>query len=198
MALKTSTLLKHCCDSRADSMGKPNAKNVQTYPINLTAQSGNPGVNGSSKQSKSSPKVPAKEASSLYDFAALDGLRVVACLSVICFHSLLYWGTLLDINDGEKVRIFAIFMFLTSQYVLWQFSKTRNFLFSRRRFQLLNRVPVLRLAVFGNAGVDIFLVLTGLWATWQLVPAMETACAKGAGAEDGKNSAWPAVKEYYR
>jgi hypothetical protein len=62
-------------------------------------------------------------------------------------------------------------------------------------------VPALRLANFGNAGVDIFLVLTGLWATWQLVPAMEASCAaKGdvAAAKDGKTSAWPTVKEYYR
>lgn len=65
--------------------------------------------------------------------------------------------------------------------------------------QLLNKVLALRLASFGNAGVDIFLVLTGLWATWQLVPAMEAACVpKGSAAKTGKNSAWSTVKEYYR
>jgi hypothetical protein len=67
------------------------------------------------------------------------------------------------------------------------------------RCQLLTRVPALRLANFGNAGVDIFLLLTGVWATWQLVPAMEAACAaKGAAAKAGKNSAWPTIKEYYK
>ncbi|KAL4517234.1 hypothetical protein Ndes2437B_g06839 [Nannochloris sp. 'desiccata'] len=139
------------------------AKDVQAYPINLTAISSNPET---SEQLKIATKVPAEDASSLYDFAALDGLRVVACLSVICFHSLLYWGTLLEIDEGEM---------------------------------LLNKVPALRLASFGNAGVDIFLVLTGLWATWQLVPAMEAACVpKGSAAKTGKNSAWSTVKEYYR
>jgi len=65
--------------------------------------------------------------------------------------------------------------------------------------QLLNKVPALRLTIFGNAGVDIFLVLTGLWATWQLVPAMEAACIpKDAAAKTGKNSSWSTVKEYYR
>ena len=65
-------------------------------------------------------------------------------------------------------------------------------------------MPALRLAIFGNAGVDIFIVLTGLWATWQLVPAMEGTlkeavyAVKGTSANAGKSSAWPIVKEYYR
>jgi hypothetical protein len=85
------------------------AKNVQTHPINLTAQTSNHGASEITKHRTNTAATEAfrKDASSLYDFAALDGLRVVACLSVICFHSLLYWGTLLDINEGEKVsRLF--------------------------------------------------------------------------------------------
>jgi hypothetical protein len=72
-------------------------ENVQR--VDLTAQAAIPEVNKAVKQYKA----PKKEGSLLYDFAALDGLRVVACLSVICFHSFLYWGTLLDINEGEQV-----------------------------------------------------------------------------------------------
>ena len=83
---------------------KPIAKNVQAYPINLTAQADKTGKTDIIKHPKGTSKNPGKDLSSVYDFAALDGLRVVACLSVICFHSLLYWGTLLDINEGEKVN----------------------------------------------------------------------------------------------
>jgi len=79
---------------------KPIAKGVQEYATNLVAQTGNCKT---SEQLNVAAKLPAKAASSLYDFAALDGLRAIACLSVICFHSLLYWGTLLDIDEGEKV-----------------------------------------------------------------------------------------------
>ena len=43
----------------------------------------------------------------------------------------------------------------------------------------------------GNAGVDIFLVLTGLWATLQLVPALQLAAMCGS-------TSWSAVKQYYR
>ena len=42
------------------------------------------------------------------DLAALDGLRAVACLAVICFHCLLYWGALLDLDVGKKVSEDAI------------------------------------------------------------------------------------------
>lgn len=87
---------------------KPIAKNVQAHPINLTVQAGNDGEIEWKKQPKYGTKVSGKDASSLYDFAALDGLRVVACWSVICFHSLLYWGTLLDINEGEKVSTWEL------------------------------------------------------------------------------------------
>jgi hypothetical protein len=80
---------------------KPITKEVQEYPTSLASQTGNLET---SEQLNIAAKLPAKDASSLYDFAALDGLRVLACLSVICFHSLLYWGTLLDIDEGEKVR----------------------------------------------------------------------------------------------
>jgi hypothetical protein len=38
------------------------------------------------------------------DLAALDGLRAVACLAVICFHALLYWGALLPLDVGTKAR----------------------------------------------------------------------------------------------
>lgn len=74
-----------------------------SHPVNIEAKAG-----GNSKQapkdlSANNVKKPV-EASLPYDFVAVNGLRVVACLAVICFHSLLYWGTLLDMDKGRMVR----------------------------------------------------------------------------------------------
>lgn len=38
------------------------------------------------------------------DLAALDGLRAVACAAVMCYHSFMYWGSLLDLDVTHKVR----------------------------------------------------------------------------------------------
>lgn len=40
---------------------------------------------------------------SSYDLGALEGLRAVAALAIICFHCFLYWGTLLPLPKGHKV-----------------------------------------------------------------------------------------------
>jgi len=51
----------------------------------------------------------------------------------------------------------------------------------------------LRMAMHGNAGVDVFLVLTGLWATIHLVPALEVASL--SKSHDG---AWLVIKQYFK
>jgi len=45
-----------------------------------------------------------------FDVSALDGLRAIASFTVIAFHALLYWGTLLPLNMGYKVSILQIIL----------------------------------------------------------------------------------------
>lgn len=45
----------------------------------------------------------------------------------------------------------------------------------------------------GSAGVDVFLVLTGLWAAHALLPALE-----GAAARCGEGATWRTIRSYYR
>lgn len=60
--------------------------------------------------------------------------------------------------------------------------------------QALDNSWLLRLATNGNAGVDIFLVLTGLFATTHLVPALQQACK----ADLPSDGIWSIVRRYYR
>lgn len=53
----------------------------------------------------------------------------------------------------------------------------------------------LQLAMHGSAGVDIFLALTGLWAAYHLVPALEKSCQRRSA---GNAAAWPLIWTYYR
>lgn len=62
--------------------------------------------------------------------------------------------------------------------------------------QALDESPLLRLAMHGTAGVDVFLVCCGMWAALSLVPAMERAAADPKDAPGA--GVWPAVKAYYR
>jgi hypothetical protein len=41
--------------------------------------------------------------SSVYDLAALDGLKGAASFVVMAFHALMYWGSILDLQKGYKV-----------------------------------------------------------------------------------------------
>lgn len=43
------------------------------------------------------------QVSSTYDLAALDGLKGAASFVVMAFHALMYWGSILDLQEGYKV-----------------------------------------------------------------------------------------------
>lgn len=59
--------------------------------------------------------------------------------------------------------------------------------------QVLDKSLPLRLAMQGPIGVDLFLVLTGMWATAHLVPALELASL----FDNVRGSLWRAVRRYY-
>ena len=72
-----------------------------SHPVNIKdREEGNPKQIIKANTIQKAAEIPLP-----YDFAAVNGLRVIACLAVICFHSLLYWGALLEVDEGRKVSI---------------------------------------------------------------------------------------------
>ena len=141
------------------------------------------------KENATNKEQPPPPSLSPFDFVAVDGLRVLACACVMAFHALLYWGALLDVNKGIEVN--TQFDAMRASPPPPQItSMTTHLRPPRSPAQLLDGHYLLRLTHFGSFGVDIFLVLTGFWATWQLLPHLEAA--KNA------NAIWPLIKDYYK
>lgn len=126
------------------------------------------------------------------DLPALDGLRAAACLTCMAYHCLMLWGALQDLDTGYKVN-------RSGKGPPWGHTtlpQARHKLPPRLPPQGLDRSPFLRLIAATPIGVDVFLVLTGMWAAMHLVPALERAAA-GAPGSSG-TGIWPAIKNYYR
>lgn len=91
----------------------------------------------------------------LLDLRPLNGLRALASIFVVAFHSWLMWGSLAPADTVSQ---------LTRHHAL-----------------------VSAASIGGPLAVDFFLLLTGMLAAWQLVPALE-----------GSADSWRAVRSYWR
>lgn len=76
------------------------------------------------------------------DLRPLNGLRALASIAVVVYHSWLLWGVLVPFDTASR---------------------------------LTRRNVLVAAAALGPLAVDFFLVLTGLLAAYQLVPALESS-----------------------
>jgi hypothetical protein len=164
---------------------------LPSHPINVTARGGPPAGAVEAPVVAAQPPIYNTDV----DFAALDGLRAVACVAVICFHCLLYWGALLDLDTGRKVSGGALLVTYLTQLLASPDWKSA-ILYALPSTQALDASPLLRLAMHGNAGVDVFLVLCGMWAALHLIPALESVAAAPEGTPGA--GVWPSIKQYYK
>jgi hypothetical protein len=58
------------------------------------------------KREEKLPKQPRLEDE--YDLRTFDGIRVLGCFAILCFHAFLYWGALLPTDTGYKVCVIYI------------------------------------------------------------------------------------------
>jgi peptidoglycan/LPS O-acetylase OafA/YrhL len=97
---------------------------------------------------------PASYHSSPLDLRPLNGLRALASIAVVLYHSWILWSMLLPYDTASRLT---------------------------RRNVLVTAVSL------GPLAVDLFLILTGLLAAYQLVPALERSA-----------DSWRAVLRYWR
>lgn len=80
---------------------------AKAHPIHLEANSTHESIMSNEKN------LVLSFAPASYDLGAIDGLRTLACLTVMAFHAFLYWGALMPLDKGFKVTFTRNFVFDT-------------------------------------------------------------------------------------